>query len=110
MKVTTVSASVRFSKSMENGHKTIELSAEAALEPKDNWKDAQSQLYSELGEQLKTLWITKTSGQPTNGTAKTKDSTNEHYCVEHGVEFKRYEKEGRGWYAHKAENKWCREK
>ena len=30
--------------------------------------------------------------------------------AEHGVEFKRYEKEGRVWYAHKAGQKWCREK
>ena len=95
---------------MESGHKTIELSAQAALDPKDKWQDAQSQLYTELGEQLKALWISKTSGQ----TTKIEDSTtaqSEHHCVEHGVEFKRYEKEGKVWYAHKAyNNKWCRER
>ena len=94
---------------MENGHKTIELSAQAALDSEDNWKNAQSQLYTELGEQLKALWISKTSGQ----TTKAEDSTagqSEHYCAEHQTEFKRYEKEGRVWYAHKAGQKWCREK
>lgn len=34
-----------------------------------------------------------------------------HYCEEHQTEFKRFEKDGRVWYSHKApDGKWCREK
>jgi len=50
MKVTTISASVRYSKAINNGeYKTIELSAEAALEPQEAWKEAQASLYADLG-------------------------------------------------------------
>ena len=46
MKVTTVSASVRFSKAIEDGqHKLAELSAEAALDGQAAWTEAQASLY-----------------------------------------------------------------
>ena len=113
MKVTTVSASVRYSRAINTGeYKTIELSAEATLEPQEAWIEAQASLYTDLGQQLRTLWTTK-NGQAANGTAKAEDTIteqNEHYCAEHQAEFRRYEKEGRSWYAHKQESKWCREK
>ena len=113
MKVTTVSASVRYSRAINTGeYKTIELSAEATLEPQEAWIEAQASLYTDLGQQLRTLWTAK-NGQAANGSAKAEDTTTEqskHYCQEHQTEFKRYEKEGRVWYAHKAGQKWCREK
>ena len=110
MKVTTVSASVRYSRAINTGeYKTIELSAEAALEPQGAWIEAQASLYTDLGQQLRTLWTAK-NGQANNGNTKAEDSTTEHYCAEHQTEFKRYEKEGRVWYAHKAGQKWCKEK
>ena len=57
MKVTTVSASVRFSKAVGKGqHKTAELCAEATIGDGENWTDAQAKLYQQLGEQLKSLW------------------------------------------------------
>ena len=116
MKVTTVSASVRYSRAINTGeYKTIELSAEATLEPQEARIEAQASLYTELGQQLRTLWTAKANGngQANNGSAKAEDSTteqSEHYCAEHQTEFKRFEKEGRVWYAHKAGQKWCREK
>jgi hypothetical protein len=57
MKVVTVAASIRYSKSLEPGeHKTIELSAEASLDPGDDWSVAQQDLYGSLTTQLKALW------------------------------------------------------
>ena len=57
MKVTTVSASVRFSKALGDGvHKTVELSAAAALQGQETRAEAQANLYQQLGQQLKTLW------------------------------------------------------
>lgn len=112
MKITTISASVRYSKPLSDGAwKAVELSAEGTLGPNDEWHQAQAALYAELGQQLRTLWTSKANGngQPSNGTTKTEDSA-EHYCQEHLAEFKRYEKEGRVWYAHKAGQKWCKEK
>ena len=107
MKVTTVSASVRYSKPLGDGsHKTVELSAEATPSLNENWTDAQASLYQQLGQQIKALW---------NGNQASNDgvqiSTPDHYCNEHGTEFNRFEKDGRSWYAHRtAEGKWCREK
>jgi hypothetical protein len=47
MKVTQVAVSIRYSKSLEPGeHKTVELSAEASLEPDDDWALAQQSLYA----------------------------------------------------------------
>ena len=34
----------------------------------------------------------------------------EHWCLEHQTEFKRYERQGKIWYSHKApDGKWCKE-
>ncbi len=116
MKVTTVSATVRYSKPLPDGAwKAVELSAEATIEPNETWIEAQTSLYTELGQQLRTLWTAKANGngQSNNGSTKAKASTvgqSEHYCHEHQTDFKRYEKEGRVWYAHKAGSKWCKEK
>ena len=53
MKITAVSASVRFSKALgDASHKTIGLSVEASLDAEDAWRQAQSQLYADLGQPL----------------------------------------------------------
>jgi hypothetical protein len=114
MKVTTIAASVRFSKAIGGGqHKTIELSAEAAIDGKEAWAEAQASLYHDLGQQLKALW--PTSGQAISGAqARNNGShadTPAHYCHEHKTEYKRYGKSGKVWYSHKSsDGKWCREK
>jgi len=126
MKVTTVSASVRFSRALGDGqHKTAELSAEATMGDGENWTDAQANLCQQLGEQLKNLWDvgngahnnapcgTQNPVQPSNNTrvAQTSQISGEHYCQEHQAEFKRYSKGKQVWYAHKApDGSWCREK
>ncbi len=52
-------------------HKSVELSAEAAVEPKEPWQQAQAKLYQQLGQQLKTLWSAKTNGDGGNGKPET---------------------------------------
>ena len=111
LKITTVSASVRYSKPLPDGAwKAVELSAEATLDPQEGWIEAQASLYQDLGQQLKALWTSNGNVHASQGSAKAEASTAEHYCQEHQTEFKRYEKEGRVWYAHKAGQKWCKEK
>ena len=105
MKITTVSASVRYSKPLGDGsYKTVELGAEATLTAEDIWIEAQASLYQELAHQLKSLWTSNSSGsadvQPAPG----------HFCQEHGMAFQRYEKGSQVWFAHKAGSKWCKEK
>lgn len=39
---------------------------------------------------------------PSNGTAQEKKE-----CPIHHVEMRRFEKDGRAWYAHKTDNGWC---
>ena len=108
MNITTVSASVRFSKDLGGKQfKTVELSAEGTVNANENWRAAQAQLYADLGQQLKALWTANGNGD-TNSNSQ--ESTPEHYCHEHGTEFKRYEKEGRVWYSHRFGDAWCKEK
>ena len=118
MKVTTVSASVRFSKDTGQGAwKVIELGAEATVDGNEGWQAAQARLYQELGKQMKVLW--------TNGNGKAETApvvaaepprepepmrTSAHYCAEHQAEFKRFEKGNQVWYSHKGpDGRWCKE-
>ena len=49
----------------------MELSAEATVQVDEDWQDAQSQLYQELGKQVKSLWM---QGQkPPEGAEKAID-------------------------------------
>lgn len=115
MKITTVSASVRFSKAIQPGcYKTVELSAEAALTPQENWHEAQSQLYDQLGTQLRALWTTRNGDaartEQRNGQEDSNGTVPEHFCSEHQTPFKQYTKGESTWYAHKAGDSWCKEK
>ena len=124
MKVKTVSVNIRFSKALEDkNYKTIELGAEATLDSNDNWQEAQSNLYQELGQQLKNLWIAKTDGETRINNRSTQSTNDEntrsktaptvsdrHMCSEHNVDYKRFEKNGKSWYAHKSKDGWCNEK
>lgn len=116
MKINTVAVSVRFSKALGDGqHKTVELSAEGVVEPRETWETAQAGLYNALGDQLNALW----SGNGIMPTAKTatapptveRSAPPERHCQEHGQAFTRYEKNGRSWWAHRTQDgKWCNEK
>jgi hypothetical protein len=78
-----------------------------------------------LSQQLKALWGNGNGYAKTeNGTvvaaearlepepSKTRPAPSlEHYCQEHGAEFKRHEKGQAVWYSHRlAEGGYCREK
>ena len=124
MKVTTVSASVRFSKAVgKSQHKTAELSAEATIEGAENWIEAQASLYRQLGEQLKNLWGAvngnvahdnasggaETPIQPSKNTKPL--PIREYFCEEHQVNYRRYDKDRRVWYSHKTQDgKWCKKR
>lgn len=78
MKVTTVSASVRFSGALGGSRfKTMELSAEATLDGKETWTEAQASLYQQLGCQIKTLWANGTSNKAQNGAEEPIEAASE---------------------------------
>jgi hypothetical protein len=124
MKVTTVSANIRYSRDTGQGAwKVVELGAEATIDGKEGWKDAQASLYADLGQQLKTLWAngngrkaTEAPEYPTEAPSQPEPTQTpplppEHYCQQHQTEYRRYERDGRVWYSHKTgDGKWCREK
>ena len=57
MKVEKVSATIRYSQDTGKGAwKVIELGAEATISDREFWKQAQSELYYQLGDQLRQLW------------------------------------------------------
>lgn len=108
MKITTVSASVRYSNGTKGGaFTTIELGAEATLDPKETWTEAQAKLYQELGQQLKALWPVKANGS-TNGNVQHAEH-HERHCAEHDKPFKRHERDGETWWSHKNGAGWCNE-
>ena len=66
MKVTQISASLRYSKILDDGSwKAVEIGSEATLDAREDWQTAQSELYAQLGQQLKSLWASKNGS--TNG-------------------------------------------
>jgi hypothetical protein len=131
MKVTTVSVSIRYSKSLAPGeHKTLELSAEGGVSEDDDWFTCQQGLYSQLTTQLRRLWAQNGVIQepapdgPRMAVAGSSDwediesqslpspsvsSPKVHYCQEHQTPFKKCEKGGSAWYSHKMAGGWCRE-
>jgi hypothetical protein len=56
MNVRIVSANIRYSAEAKGARRTIELGAEAAVAPHEDWHIAQEQLYQQLGQQMKSLW------------------------------------------------------
>ena len=127
MKIEKVSANIRYSQDSGKGSwKSVELSAEASIDQRDNWKQSQSELYFELGAQLRSLWSSGTS----NGTGAVVNRPDaaetaiepppkpepirpprEHWCAEHQAAFtQRKGKDGGGWWSHQAtDGSWCRE-
>ena len=78
MKVTTVSASVRFSGALgDSRFKTIELSAEATLDGKETWTEAQATLYQQLGCQLKALWANGAGQKAQDGAEEPTEAASE---------------------------------
>ena len=64
MIVEKVSATIRYSQDTGRGAwKVIELGAEGSVDAREQWQQAQSFLYAELGKQMKTLWNNGTSAE-----------------------------------------------
>ena len=108
MKVTTISANIRYSQDTGHGAwKVIELGAEATIDAKDSWQQAQQQLYGELSQQLQKMWANGKTAQNGHGSAGDSSKASEpsqapeHWCQAHQTEFKRYERQGKVWYSHK---------
>ena len=119
MKVTEVTVAAKYSLDTGPGWKAIEVGATASLTSGETLELAQQELYDRLSRQLKALWAkgkpedsaqyalegpridTQPSGAPLPPTT--------HWCFEHGVEFKRHEKDGNVWYSHRQNAGWCNE-
>ncbi len=67
MEVNRISANIRYSQDTGKGAwKVIELGAEATLSDREHWKQSQSELYSQLSQQLRQLW-NNSNGAAVNG-------------------------------------------
>src|SRR5919106_3215845 len=96
VKVTTISANLRFSKDIGHGAwKVIEIGAEASVDPREDWQSAQTALYQQLSQQMNALWNNGNgkSGQEPD-TSKASASKPEHWCEEHQTEYQRFSKDG----------------
>ena len=56
MEVNKIAAHIRFSKDIGVSWKSLELAAESSVSDREHWKQAQSELYYQLGDQLRQLW------------------------------------------------------
>ena len=121
MKIEKVSATIRYSQDTGKGAwKVIELGAEATISDREHWKQVQSELYYQLGDQLRQLWHNGT-GAALNGASGAEISVErpaatvptqeprEHWCYPHNLEWKRRTKNGVVWYSHRQGSGWCNE-
>ena len=57
MKVTTVTATIKYSQDTGMGAwKAAEIGVDATVDARETWQAAQANLYGELGQQLNALW------------------------------------------------------
>ena len=113
MKVTTVTATIKYSQGTGKGAwKAVEIGAEAPVDSRETWQAAQSHLYADLGQQLKALWGQKAPEKLVEGSVDNVPSDPPaHYCHDHVVPFKQYSRGENVRNSHKpAEGKWCKEK
>ncbi len=121
MKVERINATIRYSQDTGKGAwKVIELGAEATVSDREHWKQAQSELYYQLGDQLRQLWHHGT-GVALNGAGGAESHVDkpapseptqtpwEHWCTPHNLEWKRKTKNGVVWYSHRQGSGWCNE-
>ena len=116
MRVTTIKAMLRYSQDTGKGSwKSLEVGAEAELAPNEDWHTAQYGLYRQLGEQMRVLWVNgkgqnSPESHPPPASTPSAPQHPEHWCTEHNTEFRKYSRDGRTWYAHRAGNQWCKER
>jgi hypothetical protein len=115
MEVDRVKATLRYSAEARGAWRSLEIGAEATVAPDEDWHTAQASLYQQLGQQLRALWDNRRADEAPEKPAEASEEANlpttqEHYCQQHQVEYRRYEKEGKVLWAHKApDGTWCRE-
>jgi hypothetical protein len=115
MEVDRVKATLRYSAEAKGAWRSLEIGAEATVAPDEDWHTAQASLYHQLGQQLQALWDNRRADEAPEKPAETSEEANlptrpEHYCQQHQAEYRRYEKEGKVLWAHKApDGTWCRE-
>ena len=106
MKVNTISATLKYSRELRDGEwKGLEVSAEASVNDKEDWREAQKTLYRELGEQLASLFNHNSQKAPQKPSEQPTDPS---WCTIHNVKMKRRQKNGGVWYSHKTKDGWCR--
>jgi hypothetical protein len=111
MKVTTVTATIKYSAEAKGAWRTIELGAEAQVALNEDWHTAQEQLYLQLGQQMKTLWANgngKSAAQELP-EPETPPPAREYWCAEHKTKFRKFVKGNQTWYSHRTSNGWCKE-
>jgi hypothetical protein len=133
MKVTTVTAAVKYSLDTGHGWKAIELGAEATLTASaESWEKAQAELYRRLGQQLKVLWSSGNgkaqaspepgrregyqeapvvNAQPAQVAPPPSAPPKDHWCSEHNQEFKKRNGQYGEFWSHqiKGTKEWCNE-
>jgi hypothetical protein len=113
MKVTTVTATLRYSAEAKGAWRSIEVGAEATLTNSDeSWEQAQAELYHRLGQQLKVLW-SNGNGKPASQESPQKEipaPPREHWCSEHNQEWTPKTGKYGTFFSHKApDGSWCNE-
>ena len=110
MRVTKVSATLRYSSEAKGAWRSIELGAEASLTSStEDWEAAQADLYHHLGQQLRTLWSNGNAKVDPSAEAPTPERS--HWCAEHHAEFKAKNGPHGEFYSHRINgtNGWCNE-
>ena len=110
MQVDRIKAIIRYSQDTGCGAwRSLELGAEALLEPGEDAADAHAALYQDLRLRFKALWQGGAKGTAAVQQAEQEDLFGDHgpqpeppshWCEEHQTEHKRREKDGRVWYSH----------
>jgi hypothetical protein len=110
MRVTEVSATVRYSAEAKGAWRSIEVGASATLtNSNETLESAQDELYQRLRQQLKTLWANGNAEAQVSTQAEPLPPAKPHWCSEHDQEFKRHEKDGNVWYSHRLKDGWHNE-
>jgi hypothetical protein len=122
MNPTSVSVSIRYSKTMQDGsHKTVELSVEGTLSNNEPWKEAQVSIYKELGENMRYVFASNgTSGgngkhvlsgvEGSHAEIPPAQTAREHWCSIHQTSYKRFAKGNNTWWSHRdPQGAWCKE-
>jgi hypothetical protein len=110
MEVDRIKVSIRFSKDTGKGAwHTIEVGAEATVEPNDDWGASQIELHEDLANHLRQLFGTPVKDQEEPEIAAPPKSR-EHWCEEHNIAFRHNQNDRGEWWSHKQGQGWCNER